>query len=277
MESIEKKPKTTTVKVILILSLISSAFSLLTFSFAATVHYPPDLSQKLCIISFVAGIIATIFALSGIISIKRLHVSNCLVLVFGTICLGIAIICCISTMSRWSWISTRSIAVWNPGLSNMCKLASAILIYANDHEDRMPDPNHWCDVLLDQGSISPEDLCIPTWGIRWPFGKHWPLGLGNWPSKDGANITISAGSVIIWPPPRRDRCDFAMNSNCRTLPVSGETVILFESKPGWNQSGSLELASSKHSKHNGIFVYRAQEGPMFVDMKYLSDLSWKDD
>jgi len=155
----------------------------------------------------------------------------------------------------------------------MNRIAKAMLMYANDHKDHMPDPNYWCDILLDQGYIGLENLCIPSFGIRWPYGLgNWPFGLGNWPPKEGAGINFDPGSVIVFPRPRAKKCDFAMNHNCRRFPGHGDPILLFSSKSGWNQSGGPELAEPVYARDDYVLVYRASSGGVSVPKEDLPEL-----
>jgi len=260
---------------IFILSLMLSVISFLGCSFAGTVHYPADLSKMFCVISIVVCALSMLCVCTGIAIIKQFHGRSTSIPFLGKLSLGVAILVFALVMYLWSWINKRSIGVWNPGHSNMNRIAKAMLIYANDHEDHMPDPNHWCDILLDQGYIGLENLCMPSLGIKWPFGSSWPLGLGNWPPEEGANINFDPGSVIVFPSPRKRHCDFAMNSNCRYLPGDGDTVVLFTSEPGWNQSGGAELADMDRFGNEGTLVYRMSEGTTFIRKEHISDLSWE--
>ncbi|HUU19829.1 MAG TPA: hypothetical protein VMW72_21945 [Sedimentisphaerales bacterium] len=275
MKSIKVKPIVIIAKTAFAISLILSIISFFGCSFAGTVHYPDNLSKMFCVISIIVCVLSMLCVCTGIATIKQFHGRSTSIPFLGKLSLGVAILVCVFVIYLWSWINKSSIAVFNPGYSNMNRIAKAMLMYANDHEDNMPDPNSWCDILLDQGYVALENLCIPSFGIRWPFGGRWPFGVGNWPPKEGANITLYPGSVIIFPPPRAGRCDFAMNRNCRHFPQDGNPILLFVSKPGWNQSGGAELADMDRFSNEGILVYRASEGGTFVRKEHISKLSWE--
>ena len=275
MKSIKVKPVVIIAKTAFAISLILSIISFFGCFFAGTVHYPADLSKMFLVISIIVCVLSVLCVCTGIAIIKQFHGRSTSIPFTGKLSLGAAIVVCALVMYLWWGINKSSIAVFNPGYSNMNRIAKAMLIYANDHEDNMPDPNSWCDILLDQGYVALENLCIPSYGIRWPFGGRWPFGAGNWPPKEGANITLYPGSVIIFPPPRAGHCDFAMNRNCRHFPQDGNPILLFVSKPGWNQSGGAELADMDRFGNEGILIYRASEGPTFVKKEYISKLSWE--
>lgn len=275
MKSIKVKPVVIIAKTAFAISLILSIISFFGCSFAIPVHYPADLSKTFCVISIIVCVLSVLCVCSGIAIIKQFHGRSTSIPFPGKLSLVVAILVCVFVMYLWWGINKRSIAVFNPGPSNMNRIAKAMLIYANDHEDKMPDPNSWCDILLDQGYVALENLCIPSYGIRWPFGGRWPFGVGNWPPKEGANTNLYPGSVIIFPPPRAGHCDFAMNRNCRHFPQDGNPILLFVSKPGWNQSGGAELADMDRFGNEGILIYRASEGGTFVRKEHISKLSWE--
>jgi hypothetical protein len=275
MKSIKVKPVVIIAKTAFAISLILSIISFFGCFFAGTVHYPADLGKMFCVISIVVCVLSVLCVCSGIAIIKQFHGRSTSIPFLGKLSLGVAILVCVFVIYLWSWTNKRSIAVWSPGNSNMYRIAKAMLIYANDHKDNMPDPNSWCDILLDQGYVALENLCIPSYGIRWPFGGRWPFGVGNWPPKEGANINFYPGSVIIFPPPRAGHCDFAMNRNCRNFTNHGNPILLFVSKPGWNQSGGAELADMDRFGNEGILIYRASEGGTFVRKEHISKLPWE--
>ena len=153
MKSIKVKPIVISATTVFTISLISSIIGLFADSLAGTVHYPADLSQMFCMISIAVCAFSMLCTCSGVAIIKHFHGRNTSIPFLGKLSVGIAILVCALVMYRWSWISKRSIAVWSPGGSNMNKIAEAMLIYANDYDGNMPDPNSWCDILIDQGYI----------------------------------------------------------------------------------------------------------------------------
>ena len=253
-------------------SLISSIISLFAVPFAGAVHFPSDLSQTFCVFAIVFCSLSFLLSILGIVILKRYHSRSKTISILGKLSLGLAILVSVFVIYLWTGISRRSIVVWSPGSSNMNRIAKAMLMYANDHEAHMPDPNYWCDILLDQGYIGLENLCMPSFGIRWPYGSNWPFGLGNWPPKEGANINFDPGSVIVFPRPRAKKCDFAMNRNCRRFPGNGDPILLFSSKSGWNQSGGPEMAEPVHTGDDYVLVYRDSSGSTLVHKEDLPEL-----
>jgi len=273
MKSTIAKPVIVAVIAVFFASVISSIISLLALPFAGTVHFPSDLSQTFCVFAIVFCSLSFLWSILGIVILKRYHMRSTTISTLGKLSLGLAILVSVFVIYIWAGISRSSIAVWSPGSANMNRVARAMLLYANDHKDHMPDPNHWCDILIDQGNIGLENLCIPSFGIRWPYGLgNWPFGLGNWPPKEGAGINFDPGSVIVFPSPRARKCDFAMNRNCRLFTGYGDPILLVSSKSGWNQSGGPELAEPVHAGDDYVLVYRANSGGTFVHKKDVPEL-----
>ena len=274
MKSIRAKSVMVAVIAVFFASLISSIISLFAVPFAGAVHFPSDLSQTFCVFAIVFCSMSFLWSILGIVILKRYHSRSTTISILGKLSLGLSILVSVVVIYLWTLNSKRCIVVWSPGVSNMNWVARAMLLYANDHEDKLPDPNHWCDILIDQGNIGNENLCIPSFGIRWPYGSKWPFGLGNWPPKEGGGPIdhFNPGSVIVFPRPRARKCDFAMNRNCRRFSGYGDPILLFSSKSGWNQSGGPELAEPVHTSDDYVLVYRASSGGASVHKEYVPEL-----
>ena len=274
MKSIRAKSVMVAVIAVFFASLISSIISLFAVPFAGTVHFPSDLSQTFCVFAIVFCSLSFLLSILGIVILKWYHNRNKTISILGKLSLGLAILVSVVVIYLWTLIGRRSIVVWSPGSSNMNRIAKAMLIYANEHEDQMPDPNCWCDILLDQGYIGLENLCIPSFGIRWPYGGKWPFGLGNWPPKEGGGPIdhFNPGSVVVFPRPGARKCDFAMNRNCRSFPGYGDPILLFSSKSGWNQSGGPEMAEPVYAGDDLVLVYRDSSGSTLVHKEDVPEL-----
>ena len=76
------------------------------------------------------------------------------------------------------------------------------------------------------------------------------------------------------PSPRKGRCYYAINPDCN--PDSPpNTVLLFESKVGWNQFGGPELLTTENHNGKGCGVLFNDNHAEFIRMKYLDKLKWK--
>jgi len=114
----------------------------------------------------------------------------------------------------------------------------------------LPRPSEWCDVIARRMQR-----------------------LGFLPTR--SQRTQSQRSVFECPSART--CHFAMNAHCTARSPSG-TVLLFESKPGWNQHGGPGLFSMDNHKPKGGLVILKDKG---LTMKFirsqeeLKKLRWK--
>ncbi len=98
-----------------------------------------------------------------------------------------------------------------------------------------PPPKSWCDLLAGR-YVSEETL-------RCPAGKD-------------------------------NRCDYAMNPDADPCSPH-DTVLLFESRPGWNQFGGSELRTFRY--HKGFNVLFVNGVVRFVTPDEAGGLKWRDD
>lgn len=150
----------------------------------------------------------------------------------------------------------RSRAMRSPCGTNLYNLAEAMRIYAHNHDNKYPAPEKWCDLLLEDGKINVSHFVCPSieFVFRWPF---------------------RSGKLLRWPLPKRGRCHYAMNPNCK--PDSPpDTVLLFETKESWNQFGGPEMLTFENHNGKGCNVL-FKNGPVeFVTPKEVGKLKWKD-
>lgn len=259
----------------------------LIFAYASLVRYPKSAIalMSLGILVFVFAVIARIF-----FSIRKYHeiwrivsVVQILLLFFGFIG-AFAIVCTEYKIrgSRWKTVSSitrkilpiagaflaticislwfgfyipRSTAFYNPCWSNLSQISRALLIYANDYDNQYPEPNQWCDLLLKDGYVKPEYLVCPSLIIRCPY----------------------TGRIILYrPSPRKVRCHFAMNPDCKMTSPS-DTVLLFETEEGWNKFGGPELLTTQRHEGEGCNVLFRDNLTSFKRTQDLQKLKWKPD
>jgi prepilin-type processing-associated H-X9-DG protein len=63
------------------------------------------------------------------------------------------------------------------------------------------------------------------------------------------------------------------NLDARTLPP--DMVLLFETYPGWNQSGGPEILTTDNHQGDGCNVLFGDGRVEFVKTEHLDDLKWK--
>ncbi len=110
-----------------------------------------------------------------------------------------------------------------------------------------PEPNEWCDAIMQKTTNT-------SWMNEETMRAHFKC-----------------------PAAGEGRCHYAMNPNCR--PDSPpDTVLLFETKGGWNQYGGPELFTfDNHDPRGGCVLFNGIDTPTkFIRTKEeLQQLRWK--
>jgi prepilin-type processing-associated H-X9-DG protein len=125
---------------------------------------------------------------------------------------------------------------------NIASISKAMALYANDYNEQYPTPSKWCDLLVEKTDVSPMKLKCK-----------------------GA--------------PNDGRCNYAMNKNVEKLGSNAppDMVLLFESGPGWNQSGGPELLTTDNHQGDGCNVVYCDGHVAFESKKSLPYLKWTAD
>lgn len=163
-------------------------------------------------------------------------------------------------------------------LNDLKLLYKAIQNYAQDFDHQYPTPNKWCDLLVDHAEI-PE-------GTFHAFASGDPQGY----------VTIDPNDKPIYPVKVelvREYNDtegkhwyeyfirwshYAINSDAN-LNSSPSTVLLFETKGGWNQFGGSEILSIDNhlsEGRKGCTVLFNDGHVEFVKPKDIAKLNWND-
>ena len=122
--------------------------------------------------------------------------------------------------------------------TNMKSLGASMLIYANDYKDNFPTPSKWCDLLIEHAEVTKKSL-------RCRGASEGP-------------------------------CNYAMNKNLKKMNTSvpSDMVVLFETQPGWNQSGGPEILTTDNHQGKGCNVLFFDSHVKFVKTEDLDDLKW---
>jgi hypothetical protein len=121
---------------------------------------------------------------------------------------------------------------------NMSRLDRSMLLYANDYQDKFPSSSKWCDLLIEHTDVKPKLFKCP-----------------------GAS---------------EGQSNYAMNINVEKLGTKSppDMVVLFETKPGWNQSGGPEILSTENHNGEGCTIVFIDGHIDFVKTKDLNKLKW---
>jgi len=115
-------------------------------------------------------------------------------------------------------------------------LATNVTFYIREHNGVYPPADRWCDELV------------------------------AWSGDDLRN-------VIGYPAGESKRCPFAMNPHADSCSPP-DLVLLFESKPGWNQNGGPELLTTENHQGKGCTVLFTDLHVEFVKTGDLAKLKW---
>lgn len=127
--------------------------------------------------------------------------------------------------------------------SNISQLAEMISEYRRNNNGQFPKAEKWCDILLEQ--------------------------------------TKTDESLFACPLAEGGRCSYTLNKYAAEAgaDLPENMVLLFESKPGWNQVGGPELLVAPHETRRGevCCVVFANGKAHFVVEDGLDELNWKGD
>ena len=119
-------------------------------------------------------------------------------------------------------------------------IGAVILIYSDDFDGKYPTTDKWCDLLVQSGDIDEKQFVCRS--------------------------ALKGGD--------KGRCHYAMNPNCEPN-SSADTVLLFETKGGWNQYGGPELLTFENHKGKGCNILFNDGHVKFVVTKRIGELKWK--
>lgn len=207
-------------------------------------------SLVLGICGFCAGVFTALPAIVlGIISLVKVKNSNDQLkgsglaiggIVTASIALVLQIIMILLAILMPALAKTHSMASRIVCATNLSGLGKAMLIYSmDDPNERYPTPENWCDLLIKYADVGPDQFVCPS-------GKR-------------------AGD--------KSRSHYAINPKAtpKSLP---DTVMLFETTEGWNQSGGPELLSAENHKGDGANIAFCDFHVKFVKKEEFDNLRW---
>lgn len=129
-------------------------------------------------------------------------------------------------------------------------LGEAILIYSNDNQGRYPEPNQWCDILLQSGQAERDHFLCP-W-IKWKWKRQ----------------------IFPFQIPINKKCYYAMNPDCEPNSPD-DMVLLFETKGGWNRFGGPELLTTENHLGRRCNILFNNGRVEIFGAEELNKLKWK--
>jgi prepilin-type processing-associated H-X9-DG protein len=133
----------------------------------------------------------------------------------------------------------KTIAYHMVCVTNMSALSEEMISYSGDNNDMYPAMDHWCDLLIEH------DPALTKKAFRCKGDKEGPSS-------------------------------YAMNKNIEKLGINSppDMVLLFESKPGWNQSGGPELLTTENHQGEGCNIMFNDGHVYFIQAKDINNLRW---
>jgi hypothetical protein len=156
------------------------------------------------------------------------------------------------------------------------------IIYSRSHlfeknASTYPEPSAWSDIVV-SGFQSQHSIENGITGQR--FSDPWTFNRFRCPGGDKhANVTslskephrVVASEQSVTSP----QSDYAMNPNCGPNSPA-DTVLLFETKPGWNQHGGPELFTFDNHEPKGGCVLLNDGSVKFIRTEEeLKQLRWR--
>lgn len=123
--------------------------------------------------------------------------------------------------------------------TNLRGLGTALVIYTNDYDDKLPTPQKWCDLLISEADVAPMSF-------RCKGAQEGP-------------------------------CNYAMNKNLIDNNMEGnpaDMVMLFETVPGWNQVGGPDILTTENHRGEGCNIVFADGHTEFVRTEDIDSLKW---
>jgi len=121
--------------------------------------------------------------------------------------------------------------------ANLRQIGIMMVMYAEENE-QYPTADKWCDLLI----------------------KH----------AEASNSMFRCKGATEGP------CNYAMNKNIEGLgkDAPSDMVLLFETSPGWNQSGGPEILTTENHNGDGCNVLFVDSHVEFIKTRDLKDLKW---
>jgi hypothetical protein len=148
--------------------------------------------------------------------------------------LMLAILILMPALARMHTISPRIICA-----VNLKRLGASTIMYANNNKGQYPTADKWCDSLIKYNPDLNKKMFRCNGDIQGPSS-------------------------------------YAMNKNIEKLGANSppDMVLLFESKPGWSQSGGPELSTTENHQGDGCNILFCNGHTKFVPFEDINNLRW---
>jgi prepilin-type processing-associated H-X9-DG protein len=125
--------------------------------------------------------------------------------------------------------------------TNLSSLGRAINIYAQENKDTYPSANSWCNLLVADGNIVPDEFICPSSNAKISQSSY------------AININVAGKKVSEVPP---------------------DVVLLFETNSGINPAGGPEILITENHQRDGCNILFADGHVKFIKSEELGILHW---
>jgi hypothetical protein len=169
-----------------------------------------------------------------------------------------ALVGAVGSFMAWSAYSGASAMAKHINcIHHLKSLATGLRLCVSDNRDYYPSASEWCDALQRYADRNETEL------------RNWRL----------VPMLPTSGVIPAFHCPATSRklvCSFAFNeklSGKREADVAPDTVMLFESRGGWNASGSLSNAVAHHPRGHTSVAF-ADGSVQQIRLSELGKLRW---
>jgi hypothetical protein len=124
--------------------------------------------------------------------------------------------------------------------NNMSVLRNGIFLYAEKFNEKYPEPNKWCDLLIEFEDLNKKQFRCKCYNCK---------------------------NDQLW-------SSFAINPYCNIRCPNG-IVLLFETKAGWNQHGGPELLTLNNHNGKGTNILFNDGTVRYIRKGEIGKLKWK--
>jgi prepilin-type processing-associated H-X9-DG protein len=136
---------------------------------------------------------------------------------------------------------TRQIALRTHCAVNLNQISCMMIMYAGENDGKFPTADRWCELLIEHA---------------------------------GAKRSTFHCKASAAPP---HTCSYAMNKNVENFDknnIPPDMVLIFETKPGFNQAGGPELLTTDNHQGEGCNVVFVDGHVRFIKTRNLDQLKW---
>jgi hypothetical protein len=167
--------------------------------------------------------------------------------------------------------------------TNLSGIAKAMLIYANDANDNLPEADKWCDLLVGHDFTTPKQfVCKSSDAVRGESSYAFNRNLV------GRKFSEIPGDVVLLfetnfgkdPAGRQERIESRYFWELLARYYDSNDLVRYRRsnkvyKMRWNQVGGPEILTTENHAGEGCNVAFADTSARFVKTEDLGKLKWK--